>query len=660
MRKLFSKMMWKSRRVFLITIFSEVFIIAIIFFSLMVGSGLLYVSENQVAKMTPLIFKMEEMFLVPYLLLMFLQVLILLDYIRKRSADYAILTVLGMGKKHRRIFMAKEYISLIVGSIVGGVFLGFLGGNAIKPLLEYIFRDVTSEVIYGTAPIRLTLIVCVIMFGLGFMICDEIVSCLGMEYVISGGVKTQRTFSKTINAVFSTGSIVLVIFVLLMACWGELGNLSITVLAVIGIATVLSFWGKSYFRSIRGNKRTYYRKILWLEGWYERFQLHMNKAIIIASFLMISIMGFNLTIVDNIPVTQSENYLYDLVWHGNEGDEDFLNELKETYGICYQTIPCIRVTTGDHGEHMGISAAEYKKLAGKQISLSDEEIYIVYQSDRSERGTVGIDYDDLRPDIFIGNATIDIWVMPPGTVILPSKYFTNKYRKAGSEEQILTGNFESRAVKKWYSSVFEEIIVFSDAEFEQLRQGARGANLTVLMNIPKNYEQVVKKVSDYARKHSQVNFFDAEEGNLIYERTKSLTENRQKKIFQLSAAIMNLVTLIVCSIFLLIEAIENEKEKREWKYQYWIRLGMSIKKRKKTLYNEIWMTAAAGILGGVPFGFLLMMAKTLHKNMGIKLTIIYMMEGIGVSILIAGIILVIVRCISYSKFMKLEEKNRNE
>ena len=183
MRKLFSKMMWKSRRVFLITVFSEVFIIAIIFFSLMVGSGLLYVSENQVAKMTPLIFKMEEMFLVPYLLLMFLQVLILLDYIRKRSADYAILTVLGMGKKHRRIFMAKEYISLIVGSIVGGVFLGFLGGNAIKPLLEYIFRDVTSEVIYGTAPIRLTLIVCVIMFGLGFMICDEIVSCLGSQAV---------------------------------------------------------------------------------------------------------------------------------------------------------------------------------------------------------------------------------------------------------------------------------------------------------------------------------------------------------------------------------------------------------------------------------------------------------------------------------------------
>lgn len=654
--KLFLRMMRKSRRIFMVTLFSEIFIIAIIFFSLMVGSGLLYVSENQVAEMTPLIFKMEETFLVPYFLLMFLQILVLLDYVRKRSTDYAILTVLGMKRKHRYLFMAKEYLCLIVGSIAGGIFLGFLGGSAIKPILEHIFRDVTSEIIYGMAPFKLTLIVCAIMFGMGFVICDEIISCLGLEYVISGGVKTQRSFSKTINMMFSTGSIVLLIFVLLTACFGILGDLSITVLAVVGIAAALSFLGKNYLRIIRKNKKIYYKKILWLDDWYGRFQLHMNKAVIIASFLMISIMVFNLTIINNVPVTQTENYLYDLVWHGNEGDEFFLNELKETYGISYQTIPSIRVTTGDHGEHMGISASEYEKLTGKQIELSEEEIYIVYQSDRAEKGMEGIDHDDLYPDIFIGNATADIWVMPPNSMILPSKFFTKKYRRAGSEERILTGNFKSRAIKTWYSGVFEEIIVFSDAEFGRLRSDARGANLTVLMNIPKDYKQVVKEVYAYAKKYSQVNFFDAKDGNLIYERTQSLIENRQEKIFQVSAASMNLIILIVCSVFLLIEAIEKEKERREWKYQYWNRLGMPIKKRKKTLYNEIQTVAVTGVVGGIPFGFLLMMGKMLNKKLGIKWSIIYMVEGIGISIMLAGILLVIVRWISHSKFFKLERK----
>ena len=54
----------------------------------------------------------------------------------------------------------------------------------------------------------------------------------------------------------------------------------------------------------------------------------------------------------------------------------------------------------------------------------------------------------------------------------------------------------------------EEILVFSDTEFANIKRNARGANLAVMMEIPKHYNQVVKEVYNYAKVHSQVNFYD--------------------------------------------------------------------------------------------------------------------------------------------------------
>lgn len=660
MKKLFFKMMLKSRRVYLTALLSEIFIVAIIFFSLMVGSGLLYVSEQEVAKMTPLIFKMEEMFLVPYLLLMFLQILILLEYIRKRSGDYAMLTVLGMKKKHRYLFMAGEYVSLIIGSVVFGLAFGSLGGMAVKPLLKVIFRDVTEDILYGTSPLKVTLIVCGIMFGIGFMICDQIVSCLGMEYVISGGVKSEKSYKKSTKQVLFAGSIVILCILLFMTLNGIVSDLAISVAAAAAMGLALHFGGKYYLENLRKQKKTYYGKLLWIDGWYERFGNHMNKSFIAAVFLFMMVFSANLMIVDNVPVTQPESYPYDLVWHGNQGDEAFLKELKDTYGIQYQTIPETRITSGDHGEHMGISASAYENWTGNKVSLSDNEIYVVYQNDRSEKGKTGLDYGAFAPDLYIGSPTYSIWVYSP-THILPSNQFTRKYHVAGSGEQILTGNFKTRAVESgWKTELFDEIIVFSDEEYEKISQGAEGADLAVLMNIPKDYDKVSEAVHSYAKEHSEVDFFDPEGGNLIYERELCMIENRQEKVFQICTAAMNLAILFVCILMILMEAAESEREKQQWKARYLYRLGMDEKKRKKNFYREILFTLEAGLIGGIPAGFLFMAAKALYKDMGAGWTLTYLVEGLGICILLCGLYLLIMGLVARRKFLKTEGEHKNE
>ena len=49
-------------------------------------------------------------------------------------------------------------------------------------------------------------------------------------------------------------------------------------------------------------------------------------------------------------------------------------------------------------------------------------------------------------------------------------------------------------------------------------KNAKGSNLTVVMNVPQNYDVVVNKITNYAAKHSQINFFDYHDGNLIYDK----------------------------------------------------------------------------------------------------------------------------------------------
>ncbi len=658
MRKLFYRMMWKSRRNYLTTLLSEAFIIAFIFFSLTVGGGLLYVSEKEIPKMTPLIFKMEKMFLIPYISLMFLQILVLLDYIRKRAHDYALLAVLGMKKKHRYLFMAGEYISLIFGSVLLGLFFGGLGGAAVRPVLEYVFQDVVKEIFYGTSPLKITLIVCGIMFGLGFMICDQMISCLGLEYVVSsGGTKTVKTYKNSTKIFFTFSSLFLLIFLLILTWWGEISDIVISAAAVAAIGLVLYFGGESYLGALRRRKKKYYGRIFYLEGWYDRFRQHMNKSFIVAVFLFLVIFTSNMMMLNNLPVVQPDNYPYDLVWHANQGDEEFLEELRQMYRIKYQTVPCVRITSGDYGEHMGISASEYERLAGKKIKLSDKEFYVVYQRDRSETGETGIDYGDLRPNIYIGNSTQSIWVVTPSNRI-PGNLFTREYIAAGAEEKVLIGNFESRALPEWYSDVFEEILVFSDQEYERIRVDAQGANLTVLMDIPESYDEVVKKIHLYAKEFSQVNFFDSEGGNLIYERTRCLIESSQNKIFNLCTAVMNIVILSVCILMILIEAAESESEKQRWKFLYLSRLGMPVRKQKRSFYKEILMTVKVGLLGGVPFGFLFMMAKALHKKMGTEWTMIYLLEGIIAALILSVGFVLIMRVISYNKYMKLKGRSK--
>lgn len=173
LKKIFFKLLGERKKDYIRVILSGIFCISVVFFSTSVGSSLVYISTGRRATMTELVMEVEKNFILPYVLLIFLMILIILGYIRKRSSDYAMLNILGIKKKHRYMYIGCEYLGIILGSIAGGLILGILEAMIVKKILENIFQNYVSNIYLGISPLILTLIISVIMFGIGFAFCDQ-------------------------------------------------------------------------------------------------------------------------------------------------------------------------------------------------------------------------------------------------------------------------------------------------------------------------------------------------------------------------------------------------------------------------------------------------------------------------------------------------------
>lgn len=660
LKKIFFKLLGERKKDYIRVILSGIFCISVVFFSTSVGSSLVYISTGRRATMTELVMEVEKNFILPYVLLIFLMILIIFGYIRKRSGDYAMLNILGIKKKHRYMYIGCEYLGIILGSIAGGVILGILEAMIVKKILENIFQNYVSNIYLGISPLILTLIISVIMFGIGFAFCDQYIACIGIDHIVSGGSNHNRASKNTLLFCLIGVAVFILTLVSIVTYWGQIGYTIPTALGIITAVIFTLFGCRLYLEKLRKQKNKYYKKILWLDNWYDQFFSHANISYIVSAFLIVILFGFNIVLVDNLPVRQPENYPYDIVWGANTKDKAFIEKLKEKYNVQTEFIPSIRVTSGNCAEHTGISATEYKRLTGKQVHLKNDEIYVIYQWDRSEYGTIGLDFGKLKPRLYTGCATADIWIYTART--LPGNKFTRKYTIKGNDRRIITGNFKTRVLStsNMNTDVFEDIIVFSDHEYDKISQKAKGSNLTVVMNVPQNYDVVVNKITNYAAKHSQINFFDYHDGNLIYDKKQCTIENQENRMLNVSAMLIDMLVLFISIIFILLEKISSDYEALEWKYLFYYRTGMPEKKRRKNIYKEITMTSKVALITGMFIAAVMILVKILYKKMPVYWTKIYLAEAAVMIIGMTAIIMIIVRIAAWRSFKHSERRNRDE
>lgn len=650
---IFFKLLKTRRREYVLVIFGGIFIMSLIFFTTSVESIMILIDTGKKARITTLVRESEKVFLLCYALLMILMILILLSYIRKRAYDYSILEMLGIQKKHKYMFIGLEYLGIVVCSIVGGELIGIVEVEIIKRCIIYRLEESVKNIFYGWSPFIFTLIIGFIIFGLGFMVCDQMISCLGISYVIAIGKKSGRKIQYSFKPVaIGIGGIILALFSI-TTYWGKTGSVIPFILAAVGLYFVMTFTGSNYLHILRKQEQKYFKKILWLDGWYNHFFDYMNITYIATFFVFIILFDFGLSIMDNVPIVQSEIFPYDIVWCANEDDKMFLNKLKKDFGVKLDTKPCVRVVSGDYGEHIGVSKSVYEGWTGEKINIKNKEIYVVYQRDRESMGTIGIDYGKRAPRIYIGNAEWDIW-NAAGPKILPSNQFTREYEIVGEEQKILTGDFENPAIGELKGKVYEEVLVFSDEEFTKIRKSARGANLVVMMKIPMHYNQVKKEVYNYAKIHSQINFFDSKKGNLIYEKQKCIMKSRQEKMFNVVSLTIDIMAMFMGVIFILIEKIQSDYSEIEWKYRFYKNCGMPLEKRKKNIFKEVLMTEKIVICCGTVLGMLAIIIKILFKSMSLRWSVIYFFATVFLCIIISAIMHITMKLMARSIFKKIE------
>lgn len=638
---------WKD---YILVLICGIFMVTIIFLSNSLSDCLQWIIDGQITGNAEESYSFFD-FSITYLLLFFMMILIIFSYIRKRSYDYVLLDVMGIQKRHKYIFIGCEYLGIVVISILGGILFGAILSEIIKIELEKIFANIIfTEINYGFSPFRMTIIIGFCVFGLLFIVFDEAISCLGMDSLLSCGKKSGKPV-KTRPKVFILGmTFMFLAYISLWFYWGKVSKGIPLILLSIGILLGMISIGAYYLCYLRKKENKYYKKITWLDNWYHRFFYNINMSFIITEFIIVTLYGFSIVIFDNIPVNEPQNYPYDVVWMASDKDIAFIDELKQKYEIKVKKQPCIRVTTTDQGEHMGISASAYEKWTKESLDLKDNEIYVVYQRERSERNYLGIDFGTKKPRIYMGEAKDDLWQYITG-VPTPSNKFDTSFNIVGEEEKILTGVFGSETC--------EHIIVFSDEYYQKNCVKADGANMAVMMNIPENYDKVVEEIKAYAKDHSQVNYFDVDNGNLIYEKKELLLERSKTKLLYVASAAGNIIIMLLCGIFVLSIKMECDFPETEWKYRFYIQSGMSSAKVRKGIIKECLLSGGLPVICGTIISILYCSMLLYAKHLQIEWVHRYF-KGI---ILIVGAIWLLFAVFSlifaYRNIRKIEGDSRD-
>lgn len=624
------KALWNNRKSYFSVFLCGILLLSIVFFTTALGDCMTLITSDHSADMVSE-YSTLTTFLPTYWLLLFLLGSNILRYMRVRLPDYEMFQILGIKKKHKYMFVALEYVGISIISIFGGLLVGFLEAEILRVVLRYLFKDIVPTVSYGSSPIKRTLYIGFMMFSIMYVVLDILVSSLGIKEVL--GIKKKNgskiPFDKKILWI---GIVLFALAVLSLGFyWGKVWRVYPLMMAILAMIILMRQVVGFLLNRQKTKEKKYYRRLLWLNSWYHQFKYHVNMVVIISAFIFVTLSYFLMALIDNTPLTENENYPYDLVWLANQDDEEFLNTLEGKYGVEIETHPCMRVTGPDFGEHTGISESEFEKWTGKQLELSDKEIYVIYQRERSERDRLGLDYDNGRPRLYIGSARYDLWQYIIGPT--PGREFRNRYKKVGDEDFVLTGVFKD--------GVSEHIIVFSDEFYEEVSKNADGADLVVMMQISQAYEEVANEVTVYAKEHSEIDFFAGNGENLIYEREEELLESREKKLMISVSAGINMMLLFLCGIFVFVIKMRNDEEDILEKDTFYFLAGMEKRKRRNCIRKEVTISVVIAFVWGIEMALIFCLVQIFLKSLAAGWVTYYsMLIGISIICIVAVFLMV--------------------
>ena len=569
------------------------------------------------------------------------------DFIKKRIKNYQIFVLFGIRRRTRYQIFTSECALNILISIVAGTILGTAIYAGISRWIEK--SDLCNKNIDFAAAFSIPvagygIVLFFVIMTLSFLFNQENILRMGNSTVLSKTKEADR-IPKGIWGIFLMAFIIFDGTRELFEVRG-LNEISISYIgAEIGVLLWVAVVLKYYLRRERKKKT---RGILFLRNANLRYRYSKNKWYIslmaAVHFAVLAFLG--IPIISSLTVPKTEGlFPYNIVINAYDEDMGALKQITGEHHAKIQCVPMFRMTSkyaGDsapknihgsvlmpQGQNVGISESTYemlKKQRGEKIhslNLKDDEIYIVYQQDTSQKARLIDTSGSMENRMRIGQP-LNFYSTEGRN---PDKIFLS-WKIKGEEKDILTGMF--------YNGKQENLVVFSDKKFEEIHEKIsahnqknmearleshdenwnsylqeNGENITegptnlLLCKVPeKEYEDMMQELSFLKEKYPMDSMWD-ERIQPVYG-SKEIADSVNTE--RLTNLLYYMQILFLILPFALVQSyikIEGEMEDMVWQNRFLAQMGMKEKERRKLLrsglYFPLYLSGIIGIITGVLF-----------------------------------------------------------
>lgn len=525
---------------------------------------------------------------------LFMLVLLLLYYLKRRIPEYGMFSTLGIRRRTMYLCMGAELLiggglSLLSGGVLGVILVDLLkrrlgnAGSWLSPLL--IFEAVG---------------VIALFYLVAFCVTHDLFVGFRMGSSADLSAVGERFPGK--HHVF---------FIVLGAgiCFFKLKeygknikyeNIDILIVCFLGIYLVLRHGIARYLKGQRKEGK-YLGKIFKQHSFYHRSR-SATWYIFGLCVLQTCIMGLLLVQLFSTSLVKDAEALspYELVClaYEDEADDAFIKKLSEQAGTQAEAYPMVRVignfaeqpgrlvTPDVYSQNIGISESTYHALKQKQdfrykkkdlgFDKNGAGIYIVHQQDKSTKARP-IDYKMV---LFVGN----VYSFATGFDECGDNELAKVYRIAGEETSALTGIM--------CQGERENIVVFSDTYFEKAREAVMAMEYTgpvklVLANMDKEaLKETEPDLAAFRERHSMDEKYDAK------VKSYYLKEDAQKRFFaelnmkRVMAELLIPLFFLAGVLLVKIKLMTDHKDNRR-RTEFLSCMGMRKKERISIMRSEM-------------------------------------------------------------------------
>lgn len=526
----------------------------------------------------------------------FMLVLLLLYYLKRRIPEYGMFSTLGIRRKTMYLCMGVE-----LG--IGGL-LSLLAGGILGAVLVEVLKKQLGEGDGGLTPLLLlaAMGVMALFYLVIFFVTHDLFIGFRMGNSADLSAAGEKMPKKHYVFFMAAGACICILKILEYGRNVKYENIDMVIVCFIGIYLILRYGMAKYLKSQRKQGR-YLSKIFRQHSFYHRsrsavwyiFGLCVIQICILGLF---SVQLFSTSIIGN-PDDLSP---YDLVCLAGESGEDasFIQSLRERDNTQVEVCPMVRVigecaeqpgrfvTTYIYGQNIGISESSYHALKQERESSGYKStdlgfgkdgtgIYLVHQMDKSSRARP-LDYK--MAGFYVGT----VYEYDTGYDEWGDNMLSEPYEVVGEETSALTGIM--------CQGERENIVVFSDTYFEQARKRAMAleypgpTELVLVKTDEKTLKELEPDLEAFRKRHEIDERYDAKVKSYYLKgdaKKRFLAELHMRKVMaELLIPLFFMAFVLLIKIKLMTERTANER-----RTEFLNCMGMRKKERTSIMRLEM-------------------------------------------------------------------------